>query len=141
MVKVLVAIRPEDRSVMDRVFGDEFEVIHCVTLAEAKAALTTDLSLIACGVHFDDGRMFDLLKLVKSDPVFKNIGFWGILRDEGLLSSAITRGIRTAMKSMGASGLFNLSQLGPGNDEETAFRDLRAAIRKSLGDKNIDPGA
>nr|WP_314629763.1 hypothetical protein [uncultured Noviherbaspirillum sp.] len=135
MVKVLVAIRPEDLDVMRRVFGDEFEVINCITLGDAKAALTDDLALIACGVHFDDGRMFDLLKMVKEDPQLQAIPFWGILRDEGLLSSAITRGIRTAMKSMGASGLFNLSQLNAGSDEDAAFQNLRSAIRQSVSGK------
>src|ERR1700712_1748739 len=123
MAKVLVAIRPEDEDVMRRVFGEEFEVINCLTLAEAQAALSADLAMIACGVHFDDGRMFDLLKLVKSEPRLSGIPFWGVLRDEGLLSSAITRGIRTAMKSMGANGLFNLSQLNP-DDDETLYQDL-----------------
>ena len=132
MIKVLVAIRPEDADLMRRVFGDEFEVISCITLAEAQAALSTDLAMIACGVHFDDGRMFDLLKQVKADPQLAAIPFWGILRDEGLLSSAITRGIRTAMKSMGANGLFNLSQVDTGSDEEAAYRELRGALRKSL---------
>ena len=132
MIKVLVAIRPEDADLMRRVFGEEFEVISCITLAEAQAALSTDLAMIACGVHFDDGRMFDLLKQVKADPQLAAIPFWGILRDEGLLSRAITRGIRTAMKSMGANGLFNLSQVDTGNDEEAAYRELRGALRKSL---------
>jgi hypothetical protein len=135
MVKVLVAIRSEDADVMRRVFGDEFEVIGCMTLAEAQSALSSDLAMIACGVHFDDGRMFDLLKLVKADPQLCGIPFWGILRDEGLLSSAITRGIRTAMKSMGANGLFNLSQLDPGCDEDAAYQDLRSAIQRSLTNK------
>jgi len=132
MIKVLVAIRPEDADLMRRVFGEEFEVISCITLAEAQAALSTDLAMIACGVHFDDGRMFDLLKQVKADPQLAAVPFWGILRDEGLLSRAITRGIRTAMKSMGANGLFNLSQVDTGNDEEAAYRELRGALRKSL---------
>ena len=136
MVKVLVAIRPEDADVMRRVFGDEFEIISCITLAEAQAALSADLAMIACGVHFDDGRMFDLLKLVKADPQLSTIPFWGILRDEGLLSSAITRGIRTAMKSLGANGLFNLSQIAPGVDEEATFIELRSAIRQSLASKS-----
>jgi hypothetical protein len=135
MIKVLVAIRPEDAGVMHRVFGDEFEIIPCLTLAEARAALSADLAMIACGVHFDDGRMFDLLKLVKADPQLGAIPFWGILRDEGLLSSTITRGIRTAMKSMGANGLFNLSQLSPGCDEDTVYRELRSAIRQSLANR------
>lgn len=135
MVKVLVAIRPDDADVMHHVFGEEFEVISCITLAEAQAALSPDLAMIACGVHFDDGRMFDLLKHVKADPQFSVIPFWGILRDEGLLSNAITRGIRTAMKSMGANGLFNLSQLDTESDEHTAYRELRSTIRKSLMNK------
>ena len=132
MPKVLVAIRPEDQDVMRRVFGDEFDVINCTTLAEAQAALSADLSMIACGVHFDDGRMFDLLKLVKAEPQLSAIPFWGVLRDEGLLSSAITRGIRTAMKSMGANGLFNLSQLNP-HDDDMLYQDLRRTIRQSFG--------
>lgn len=132
MVKVLVAIRPEDQDLMRRVFNEDFEVVHCVTLAEAQAALNADLGLIACGVHFDDGRMFDLLKLIKADPALCSIPFWGILRDEGMLSSAITRGIRTAMKSMGANGLFNLSQLGPASSEAAALSELRMAIRNTL---------
>jgi hypothetical protein len=136
MIKVLVAIRSEDADVMRRVFGDEFEVISCVTLAEAEAVLSPELAMIACGVHFDDGRMFDLLKLVKDDPRLSSIPFWGILRDEGLLSSAITRGIRTAMKSMGANGLFNLSQIDAGSDEETAYRELRGALRKALANQS-----
>jgi hypothetical protein len=135
MIKVLVAIRPEDADVMRHVFGDEFEVISCITLAEAQAALSPDLAMIACGVHFDDGRMFDLLKQVKADPQLGAIPFWGILRDEGLLSSAITRGIRTAMKSMGANGLFNLSQVDTDGDEASAYTELRSTIRKSLMNK------
>ena len=135
MVKVLVAIRPEDADVMRHVFGDEFEVISCITLAEAQAALGPDLAMIACGVHFDDGRMFNLLKQVKADPQLCAIPFWGILRDEGLLSSAITRGIRTAMKSMGANGLFNLSQVDTDGEGDNAYRELRSTIRKSLMNK------
>lgn len=136
MYKVLVAIRPDDAQVMRRVLGDDFEVLACVSLAEAQAALTPTIDMIACGVHFDDGRMFDLLKFVKSDTSFAHIPFWGVLRDEGMLSTAITRGIRTAMKTMGANGLFNLSQIAPGGDEETAFRDLRTALQKSLDAKD-----
>lgn len=132
MYKVLVAIRPEDEEVMRRVLGEEFEVLVCGSLAEAQAALTPDLDMIACGVHFDEGRMFDLLRIVKSDAALSAIPFWGVLRDEGLLSTAITRGIRTAMKALGANGLFNLSQLAPGGDAEAAYRELRGALQKSF---------
>jgi len=136
MHKILVAIRPEDRQVIRYVIGSEFDLVVCISLAEAQAALTPDIAMIACGVHFDDGRMFDLLKYVKTDPQLRDIPFWGLLRDDGVLSVAITRGIRTAMKTLGAKGLFNLSQLNTGGgqqaDREAAYRALREAVRQSL---------
>ena len=135
MYKVLVAIRPDDVEVMRRVLGDEFEVVACVSLAEAQAAVTPHMDMIACGVHFDDGRMFDLLTFVKSDPALSGIPFWGVLRDDGVLSTAITRGIRNAMKTLGAKGLFNLSQIAPGGAEDTAFRDLRTELQASLANR------
>lgn len=135
MVKVLVAIRPDDADVMRRVLGDDFDVIACVSLAEAQAALTPDMAMIACGVHFDDGRMFDLLKFVKSNAALSEIPFWGVLRDDGMLSTAITRGIRTAMKTLGANGLFNLSQIEQHETEEATYRAVRAALMQSLAAK------
>lgn len=132
MVKVLVAIRPDDADVMRRVLGDEFDVIACVSLAEAQAALTPDMAMIACGVHFDDGRMFDLLKFVKSNAALSGIPFWGLLRDDSMLSTAITRGIRTAMKTLGANGLFNLSQIEQQETEEATYRAVRTALQQSL---------
>lgn len=135
MLKVLVAIRPDDAEVMRRVLGDEFDIIACVSLAEAQAALTPDMAMIACGVHFDDGRMFDLLKFVKSDAALSGIPFWGVLRDDGMLSTAITRGIRTAMKTLGANGLFNLSQIEQHDTEEASYRAVRIALQQSLAPK------
>lgn len=132
MYKVLVAIRPDDAEVVRHVLGNEFDVIACVSLAQAQAAVTPDMDMIACGVHFDDGRMFDLLTFVKSDPALSGIPFWGVLRDEGMLSTAITRGIRTAMKTLGAKGLFNLSQIEPGCTEDAVLRNLRVALQDSL---------
>jgi hypothetical protein len=131
--RIVVAIRPEDAELMHEVLGDEFDLIVCTSLPDAQSALIThEVHMIACGVHFDDGRMFDLLKYVKADEALRAIPFWGVLRDEGLLSSAITRGIRTAMKTLGANGLFNLSQMRTDEQPEILYRELRAALAQSL---------
>lgn len=136
--RIVIAIRPEDAGLMREIMGDEFDLIMCTSLPEAQAALTPSVHMIACGVHFDDGRMFDLLKYVKADEALRAIPFWGMLRDEGMLSSAITRGIRTAMKTMGANGLFNLSQMRTDDQPETLYRELRVALAQSLA-ANRDP--
>jgi hypothetical protein len=130
--RIVVAIRPEDAEAMRCVLGDEFDLVLCTSLLEAQEALTPEVDLIACGVHFDDGRMFDLLKYAKANLALSSIPFWGVLRDEGMLSSAITRGIRTAMKTLGANGLFNLSQMRNDGQPEVLYRELRAAIAQSL---------
>jgi hypothetical protein len=130
--RIVVAIRPEDAGLMREVMGDEFDLVMCTSLQEAQAALAPDVDMIACGVHFDDGRMFDLLKYVKADEALCAIPFWGVLRDEGMLSSAITRGIRTAMKTLGANGLFNLSQMRTDDQPDILYRQLRAALLQSL---------
>jgi len=136
--RIVIAIRPEDAGLMREIMGDEFDLIMCTSLPEAQAALTPSVHMIACGVHFDDGRMFDLLKYVKADEALRAIPFWGMLRDEGMLSSAITRGIRTAMKTMGANGLFNLSQMRTDDQPEILYRELRVALAQSLA-ANRDP--
>ena len=136
--RIVIAIRPEDAGLMREIMGDEFDLIMCTSLPEAQAALTPSVHMIACGVHFDDGRMFDLLKYVKANEGLRAIPFWGVLRDEGMLSSAITRGIRTAMKTMGANGLFNLSQMRTDDQPEILYRELRAALVQSL-DANRSP--
>jgi hypothetical protein len=132
--RIVVAIRPEDAGLMREVMGDEFDLVMCTSLQEAQSALAPDVDMIACGVHFDDGRMFDLLKYVKADQTLCAIPFWGVLRDEGMLSSAITRGIRTAMKTLGANGLFNLSQMRTDDQPDILYRQLRAALLQSLAD-------
>ncbi|HEX8883773.1 MAG TPA: hypothetical protein VF797_04730 [Noviherbaspirillum sp.] len=130
--RIVVAIRPEDAGLMREVLGDEFDLIVCTSLPEAQSALTQEVHMIACGVHFDDGRMFDLLKHVKADEALRAIPFWGVLRDEGMLSSAITRGIRTAMKTLGANGLFNLSQMRTDRQPELLYKELRTTLAQSL---------
>jgi hypothetical protein len=130
--RIVVAIRPEDAGLMREVLGDEFDLIVCTSLPEAQSALTQEVHMIACGVHFDDGRMFDLLKHVKADEALRAIPFWGVLRDEGMLSSAITRGIRTAMKTLGANGLFNLSQMRTDRRPELLYKELRTTLAQSL---------
>ena len=134
--RIVVAIRPEDAGLMREVMGDEFDLVLCTSLQEAQAVLTPEIDMIACGVHFDDGRMFDLLKYVKANEALRAIPFWGVLRDEGMLSSAITRGIRTAMKTLGANGLFNLSQMRTDDQPDILYQQLRAALLQSLAESD-----
>lgn len=64
--RILVADIPEsDRRLTEILHGHE--LVFARTLAEAQRILAQrDFDLIAIGVHFDDSRMFDLVRHVRS---------------------------------------------------------------------------
>jgi hypothetical protein len=43
------------------VLGDEFDAMISDRLEEAFAMLDSEIGLIACGIHFDGGMLFELL--------------------------------------------------------------------------------
>src|SRR5687768_6318891 len=96
--KVLVAVRPQDLSTVSDALGSEFDLIVCHTLDEVKAHLDDDIGLIACGVRFDNGAMFDLVRLVKQQPNTKDIPIYLMAGDGVNYSKPILDGIRSAAK-------------------------------------------
>ena len=66
--RVLVADTPEgDRRLAAILAGCELKFVR--TLDEARRALKDDgFDLVLIGVHFDDSRMFDLLRYMRANP-------------------------------------------------------------------------
>ena len=66
--RVLVADTAEgDRRIAAILSGYELRFVR--TLEEARCALQDDgIDLVLIGVHFDDSRMFDLLRYVRANP-------------------------------------------------------------------------
>lgn len=50
---------------MHSAFAKRAELLPATTVAEALALLDVDLDLIVCQMHFDDSRMFDLLRAAR----------------------------------------------------------------------------
>lgn len=130
--KILVAIRPQDLQLVTAALGSEFEVVLCHTLKEAEAALGRDIGMIACGVHFDNGAMFDLLRAAKARPDTFNVPFYLLLGEGSGHSDAMLRGIRTAAKLLGANGFTDLSRLRSDVGEQEAYNRLRDGVRNAL---------
>jgi hypothetical protein len=110
----------------------EHELRFVSTLADAKAALKADgFDLIMIGTHFDESRVFDLLRHLKSDrrystvPVicFRGIKFAGT-QDKSLLHI-----IEVACKAMGAAYFFDLVAFG---DDALGNAGVRSVINRVL---------
>lgn len=136
--KVLVAIRPEDLSVVSAALGSEFDVVVAHSLEDAKAQLGKQVGLIACGVHFDNGTMFDLLHAAKADPKTRAIPFFLLTGEAASFSKPIMTGIRTAAKLLGAAGFTDLAKLKADVGEQQAYERLRQVVREALSNSGQD---
>lgn len=130
--KVLVAIRPHDLHLVAAALGSEFDTIICHTLKEAEAALGPAVGVIACGVHFDRGAMFDLLRMAKANVHTSNVPFYLLLGEGSGHSEAVLQGIRSAAKLLGARGFTDLRRLRSELGDEQAYDRLRAGVREAL---------
>jgi hypothetical protein len=131
MKKVLVALRASEVSMVAEVLGDEFELVVCHSMNDAVIRLDDSIGLIACGVHFDSGRMFDFLRHVKNHPRYNRVPFF-ILLGVGRYSQPIMHGIRSAAKLMGAAGFTDLSGLREKVGGDQAHEQLRRVVRQVL---------
>ena len=62
--RVLVACPPLAFATLERVLGPYAELIFVnqLTTACAQLELHADIVMVVCGIHFDESRMFDLLR-------------------------------------------------------------------------------
>ena len=89
--------------------GIEMLLVPCVTLDMAKEVVRDNIDVILCGLHFDDSRMFDLLRFVKADPALRTIPFLCIKTLEGDVEPTFNESIRIATKALGAVGFYDLA--------------------------------
>ena len=78
------------------------------TLEKARQAITADTPLILCGCHFDEGRMYDLLRWVRSQPQLQHIPFLTIRVLEGELDDTMYESVKIATGALGGDGFVDL---------------------------------
>ncbi|WP_194725031.1 hypothetical protein [Noviherbaspirillum malthae] len=129
---LLIAVSPQDTPLVHDVLDDEFNLLVCHSFQDAETLLAKDFSLVTCGVHFDQGRMFDLLQLVRSNPKSYQVPFLLALGREVKYSPAILQGIETAAGSLGATAFINMLELVSSMGKENAYEDIRRTVRRLL---------
>src|SRR5690349_10745568 len=102
--RVLVACPPFAFPTVERALGAHADLMYVNRLMTARAELLAhdDISMVVCGVQFDESRMFDLLQFVRrerSDVPFVCIR----VLDEGD-SRMASDAIATAVKALGGVG-------------------------------------
>jgi DNA-binding response OmpR family regulator len=132
MKKILVAATPPVQEILRDALEDEFDIILCGNLEQAKQLLNKPVDLVICTVLFDDSRMFDFLRYAKTNPVTKSIPFICARARRGSLPHNEVKTFMKAAKVLGADEFVDIhawiNELGA----ERAFDELRATIRRYL---------
>jgi hypothetical protein len=127
-LKILLAISTPE------LHGMMMEILHkhrlCIvtTVDQAVDAFHPDLDLIICGLHFDTGRMYELLRCAKSSPKVKNIPFLTVQLTGGILPYGVFKSMECAFGLLGGDLLVQVDKWRIEVGDEAAFARLRDVV-------------
>jgi len=139
--KLLIAVRPEDMALSKIILGNEFNVVFCHTYEEACRALDGSVQMVTCGVHFDNGKVFDLLRYVRATPEFETLPFFILLGAGSRYSHAIVQGIRAAAELLKVTAFTDLTRFAEKFGKDASFDALRKGIREAIAASTAYPCA
>ncbi len=126
--RILVADIPESDPRLSRIL-DAHDLVVVRTLAEAqRAAAREPFALVLIGVHFDDSRMFDLLRHLQASGRHAGRPI-ACVRSHHFLSPAITiEGLEIAAKALGCALFLDLTWYADDAQGNGAVRSLLEAL-------------
>jgi hypothetical protein len=127
--KVLAAFPSLAIPSLERIFDGHVGFLPVHSLSEAKSMLQSNadvISLVACGVHFDESRMFDLLRYVRES--FPGIPFICCRVLEMQFARISIPAIALSAASLGAVTFFDL----PGRTKEVGRQAAEEEFRNVL---------
>ena len=105
---ILVADTPEAFALLRDSLDGAFALEAADRLERAKQTVTPHTPLVVCGCHFDEGRMYDLLRFMKSRPDLAGVPFLAVRVLEGQLEDALYESVKIATQALGANGFVDL---------------------------------
>jgi len=128
MARILVAASPEPRAIVERILAGH-ELSCAETMAQAEQILhERTFDLIICTIVFDESRMFDLLRLVKSRPEWQRMPFVAArVRPHILRSTTALRGAAFTCGALGAKAFLDIADY-----QADPEREMREAIERIL---------
>lgn len=121
--KILAAMRQEGAVAVERALGRYVEVVPAYTFDDAVRRLQShEISLVLCGIYFDQTRMFDLLRFVKGKH--PGLRFVCCRIGQSEVPEVTLEAVGIAAKSMGAEEFVDMPLLRPDPAADQEFRSL-----------------
>lgn len=107
--RILVADTPEAFQVFSATLTSPFTLVQAGTFEDARHALQQPPpGLVVCGCHFDEGRLYDVLRLLKATPALVHVPFMAIRCVEGELEDALYESVKIAVRALGGNAFVDL---------------------------------
>ena len=125
---VLVADGDVDERLQEILQGWELSYAHSLEEA-AHAALKHRFDLINVDMHFDDSRMFDLLRYLRSEPSLSGTPVICMRMHRFEWASITAEGLEIAVKALGGQAFIDLAKFGT---DAQANQQVRGEIEAFL---------
>ena len=126
---LLLAIRPEDKPLATAIIDNDYHALYCHTYEQAQACLHEEIYAVVCGIHFDNGKVFDYLRHVRTHPTMRDIPVFILLGNSSRYSPSIVHGMRRAAEVLGVTAFTDLIRLIDKVGKERAVELLREGLR------------
>jgi DNA-binding NarL/FixJ family response regulator len=128
MANILIAASPEPRAIVERILAGH-NLTSAGKMAQAAQYLRKQaFDLIVCTIIFDDSRMFDLLRLAKSERDWARIPFVCVRVRAKILHEPIAlEAVGFACRQLGAAAFLNIADY-----QTNPEREMRRAIEQLL---------
>ena len=132
--RILVADHAEGFGVFRDALASGHALVHAETFDAAKAALAEPPGLVVCGCHFDEGRIYDLLRHLKAAPGCEHVPFLAVRcsRGEMLLDDALYESVKIAVRALGGNGFVDYLRWTARRGEQEASRRLTQLVETLL---------
>ena len=106
--RIVVADSPDAFEVFRTALASSFELVGAATFAQARTALDPPPALVVCGCHFDEGRMYDLLRHMKASVPLGRVPFMAVRCLEGELDDTLYESVKIAVRALGGNAFVDL---------------------------------
>jgi hypothetical protein len=87
------------------------------------------IDIAVCGVHFDNGKVFDLLRYIRGHYLAHDLPVFMLLATGSRYSPAIVHGVRRAAQIMGVTAFTDMTRLIEKVGKQQAVEILRQGLR------------
>lgn len=139
--RVVVADTPSSTALIRHTLPPSLDLVCVSDMKSAREALQQQApDLVICGCHFEEGRMYDLLRLMKAAPELEQVPFVAIRCVAGELEDTLYESVKIAVRALGGNVFVDYLRWQRKYGEAEAGHRLTRLVQQLLAAPHADSG-